>query len=209
MASASGSPLSCSPPRYERVVRRQVLGTADSTRRPLGETKLRDVTVDLVAVWSQANEQALAPSTAKLALSLAAPRLRLAPHRQGAQRRVRLAPARTRQPDDHSRRVRASVRAGRPRRGGQGRAGGELRGDGEHDPAVSPPSRSASGCSVRCRPPSDSWRIGCRSCLGSGVSMAPSSGSGRSTHSFAPCSTSRWPHCTGCRTEWTSATRSA
>ena len=30
--------------------------------------KLRDVTVDHVAGWSQGNEQALAPSTAKLAL---------------------------------------------------------------------------------------------------------------------------------------------
>jgi hypothetical protein len=55
-------------PQHERVVRRQVLGSADPTRRPLSETKLRDVTVDRVAVWSQGNERALAPSTAKLAL---------------------------------------------------------------------------------------------------------------------------------------------
>jgi len=54
--------------RYERVVRQQVLLSAGPTRRPLGETKLRDVTVDAVAVWSQGNERALAPSTAKLAL---------------------------------------------------------------------------------------------------------------------------------------------
>ncbi len=54
--------------RYERVVRLQVLASADPTRRPLGETKLRDVTPDRVAVWSQGNEQALAPSTAWLAL---------------------------------------------------------------------------------------------------------------------------------------------
>ena len=54
--------------RYERVVRQQVVASADPTRRPLGETKLRDVTVDRVAVWSQGNEQALAPSTASLAL---------------------------------------------------------------------------------------------------------------------------------------------
>jgi hypothetical protein len=40
---------------------------SNSARRPLGETKLRDVTPDRVAVWSQGNEQALAPSTAWLA----------------------------------------------------------------------------------------------------------------------------------------------
>jgi integrase len=45
-----------------------VLASANPTCRPLGETKLRDVTVDRVAAWSQANEQALAPSPAKLAL---------------------------------------------------------------------------------------------------------------------------------------------
>jgi hypothetical protein len=45
-----------------------MLASTDPTRRPLGETKLRDVTVDGVAVWSQGNEQALAPSTAKPAL---------------------------------------------------------------------------------------------------------------------------------------------
>jgi hypothetical protein len=53
--------------RYERVVRLQVLASADPARRPLGETKLRDVTPDRVAAWSQGNEQALAPSTAWLA----------------------------------------------------------------------------------------------------------------------------------------------
>jgi len=45
-----------------------VLASADPTRGPLGETKLRDVTVDRGAVWSQGNELALAPSTVKLAL---------------------------------------------------------------------------------------------------------------------------------------------
>ena len=54
--------------RYGRVVRQQVLAPTDPTRRPLGETKLRDVTMGRVAVWSQGNERALAPSTAKLAL---------------------------------------------------------------------------------------------------------------------------------------------
>ena len=42
--------------RYGRIVRQQMLASADPTRRPLGETKLRDVTVDRVAVWSQGNE---------------------------------------------------------------------------------------------------------------------------------------------------------
>ena len=54
--------------RYERIVRQQVLASVDEARRPLGGMKLRDVTVDHVAGWSQGNEQALAPSTAKLAL---------------------------------------------------------------------------------------------------------------------------------------------
>ena len=54
--------------RYGRIVRQQVLASTDETRRPLGETKLRDVTVDHVAVWSQGNERVLAPSTAKLVL---------------------------------------------------------------------------------------------------------------------------------------------
>ena len=46
--------------RYDGIVRQHVLASTDPTRRPLGETKLRDVTVDRVAVWSQGNEQALA-----------------------------------------------------------------------------------------------------------------------------------------------------
>src|SRR2546422_5413612 len=54
--------------RYDRVVRRQVLRSTDPTRRPLGEMKPRDVTVDRVAAWSHGNEQVLAPSAAKLAL---------------------------------------------------------------------------------------------------------------------------------------------
>jgi integrase len=56
--------------RYARVVRQQVLGSADSTRRPLGETKLRDVTADRIAAWSQGNEEALAPSTARIGEAL-------------------------------------------------------------------------------------------------------------------------------------------
>ena len=54
--------------RYERVVRRHVLGSVDPQRRPLGEMKLRDVTPDRVAEWSQCNEKRLASSTAQLAL---------------------------------------------------------------------------------------------------------------------------------------------
>src|SRR5439155_951456 len=54
--------------RYERVVRRHVLGSADPQRRPLGEVKLRDLTPDHVAEWSQRNEQTLARDTAQLAL---------------------------------------------------------------------------------------------------------------------------------------------
>jgi len=56
------------PSHHRELGTQQVLASADPTRRPLGETKLRDVTVDRVAAWSQGNEQALAPSTAKLAL---------------------------------------------------------------------------------------------------------------------------------------------
>jgi hypothetical protein len=44
--------------------------------------------------------------------------------------------------------------------------------------------------------------------LGMGVSMAPSSGSGRSTLSFVPCSTSRWLHFTACRIEPESGVKS-
>jgi len=54
--------------RYERAVRRHVLGSADPQRRPLGEVKLRDLTPDHVAEWSQRNEQTLARDTAQLAL---------------------------------------------------------------------------------------------------------------------------------------------
>ncbi len=41
---------------------------ADPQRRPLGEVKLRDLTPDRVAEWSQRNEQTLARKTALLAL---------------------------------------------------------------------------------------------------------------------------------------------
>ena len=45
-----------------------MLGSADPQRRPLGEVKLRDLTPDHVAEWSQRNEQTLARDTAQLAL---------------------------------------------------------------------------------------------------------------------------------------------
>jgi len=47
---------------------------------------------------------------------------------EGAERRLRLPPARSRQSNDHARRLRAPVRAGRPRRRGAGGAGGQLYG---------------------------------------------------------------------------------
>jgi integrase len=40
----------------------------DPMQRPLGATKLRDLTVDRIAAWSRANEQVLAPRTAALTL---------------------------------------------------------------------------------------------------------------------------------------------
>ena len=55
--------------RYERIVRRCIDASVDPTVRPLGEVKLRRLTVDRVAGWSQVNERALAPTTAKLAFT--------------------------------------------------------------------------------------------------------------------------------------------
>jgi hypothetical protein len=52
-------------------------------------------------------------------------------------------------------------------------------------------------------------RIGHHSCSGSAASTAPSSGSGRSTASFARCSTCRSPRSIARRIEWTSVTPSA
>jgi len=54
--------------RYERAVRRHVLGATDPHSRPLGEMRLRDLTPDRVAEWSQRNERTLARTTALLAL---------------------------------------------------------------------------------------------------------------------------------------------
>ena len=61
--------------KAERVERQQVLASTDPTRRPLGETKLRDLTPDRVAVWSQGHEHTLAPGTALLALTALNPDL--------------------------------------------------------------------------------------------------------------------------------------
>jgi hypothetical protein len=54
--------------RYERIVRRSIEVSVDSALRPLGELRLRDLTVDRVAAWSLGNERVLAPTTAKVAL---------------------------------------------------------------------------------------------------------------------------------------------
>lgn len=54
--------------RYERVVRRHLEGSADPDQRPLGEYLLGELTVDVVAAWSAANERVLAPTTAVIAL---------------------------------------------------------------------------------------------------------------------------------------------
>ncbi len=55
--------------RYERIVRLHIEQSADSTPQPIGQVKLRDLTPDRVAAWSQANERALAPTTAVIALA--------------------------------------------------------------------------------------------------------------------------------------------
>ena len=54
--------------RYERIVRRHIDAPSAPTEDPLGELNLADLTVDAVALWSQANEEALAPTTARIAL---------------------------------------------------------------------------------------------------------------------------------------------
>ena len=55
--------------RYERIVRLHIEQSADPTRRPIGPVKLRDLTPDRVAAWSQTNERVLAPTTAVIALA--------------------------------------------------------------------------------------------------------------------------------------------
>ena len=54
--------------RYEQIVRRHIDASADAGERPIGACKLRDLSMDRVAAWSQANERTLAPTTARFAL---------------------------------------------------------------------------------------------------------------------------------------------
>ena len=53
---------------YERIVRRHIEHSTDPSQRPLGTVKLRELSIDRVARWSEANERALAPTTAVIAL---------------------------------------------------------------------------------------------------------------------------------------------
>jgi integrase len=54
---------------YRGMVRRTIDSSPDPARRPLGERRLRDLTIDLIAAWSRANERTFAPTTARLALT--------------------------------------------------------------------------------------------------------------------------------------------
>jgi integrase len=54
--------------RYERIVRSHIEASADPAQRPLGGYRLDELTVDVVAAWSAANERTLAPTTAVIAL---------------------------------------------------------------------------------------------------------------------------------------------
>jgi integrase len=64
--------------RYEQVVRRTIQSSPDPARRPLGERRLRDLTIETVAAWSRVNERAFAPTTALHALSTLSQVLRFA-----------------------------------------------------------------------------------------------------------------------------------
>ena len=100
--------------------------TTSSSRPPAGADRL-----SARRAWLPQRRQARRPAGARPALAPLAPaRLRLAVDRREPERRLRLATTRAREPDDHPRRLRALVRAGRPRRGGARGAGGELCGDG-------------------------------------------------------------------------------
>lgn len=54
--------------RYDRIVRQHIERSPDSTIAPIGAIALGDVTVDMVAEWSAANERVLAKTTASIAL---------------------------------------------------------------------------------------------------------------------------------------------
>jgi integrase len=53
---------------YERIVRRHIERSTDPSQKPLATVKLRELSIDRVARWSQANERELAPTTAVIAL---------------------------------------------------------------------------------------------------------------------------------------------
>src|SRR5439155_18865708 len=74
-ASGAGARTRAAPPvgpGHARAIRARrpppCARSADSQRSPLGEVKLRDLTPDHVAEWSQRNEQTLARDTAQVAL---------------------------------------------------------------------------------------------------------------------------------------------
>ena len=54
---------------YGQMVRRTIESSPDPARRPLGERRVRDLTIDHIAAWSRANERTYAPTTAWLALT--------------------------------------------------------------------------------------------------------------------------------------------
>jgi len=53
---------------YERIVRLHIERSSEPRQKPIGRVKLRELTIDRVARWSQTNERALAPTTAVIAL---------------------------------------------------------------------------------------------------------------------------------------------
>lgn len=57
---------------YNRYVCLHIEQSNDPSQRPLGDVKLRDLTPDRIAAWSQANERVLAPTTAANALEVLA-----------------------------------------------------------------------------------------------------------------------------------------
>jgi integrase len=71
LARGTGPKGRWAPPtqeRYERIVRRHIDASADPNERSIGSVKLRDLTADRVAAWSEANERVLAPTTAVVVL---------------------------------------------------------------------------------------------------------------------------------------------
>jgi integrase len=106
---------------YERIVRRHIERSTDPKQKPLAGVKLRELSIDRVAAWSQANERALAPTTAVIALVALKPGLpvrrppRLAreqPRRQARTRREAALDTET-DGDPRTRSARALARTGR------------------------------------------------------------------------------------------------